>query len=413
MERAELACLLGETPRLTSATEALLIEADSPRHFMRRLAEAIAGRGPIFLGDATWSQHQRDAAREVALTQSAAGAAVEDIGWLMIPTGGTSGGLRFVRHDGHTLSAAVRGWCDYFKLERVNAVSVLPLHHVSGLMAWMRVAMTGGEFVVWNWSDLKAGQFPPIDRSKGWVISLVPTQLQRLLAIPSAIAWLRGFHVIFVGGGPMWASLANVAEQEGLRLSLSYGMSETAAMIAATQPEEFLAGDRSAGRALPHARIGIEADGGIRVASQSLFRGYWPDLRAPAEFVTEDIGRIDEQGRLHIIGRRDATIITGGKKVNPAEVEAALRESGEFTDVAVIGVPDGEWGEAVVVCFPDGRGGPDVTRAVANLAPHQRPKRFVALREWPRNAQGKVNRALLRASVLAAIDGTKKIGARP
>jgi O-succinylbenzoic acid--CoA ligase len=94
-------------------------------------------------------------------------------------------------------------------------------------------------------------------------------------------------------------------------------------------------------------------------------------------------------------------IITGGKKVQPTEVEAALRACGEFADVAVVGVPDAEWGEAVVACYPAGGASPNVGRAVAKLAAHQKPKRFVAVADWPRNAQGKLNRAALLAAASA------------
>jgi O-succinylbenzoic acid--CoA ligase len=141
------------------------------------------------------------------------------------------------------------------------------------------------------------------------------------------------------------------------------------------------------------------------VSGQSLFRGYFPDARSGTEFVTDDLGRIDEHGRLHVLGRRDAAIVTGGKKVQPAEVESTLRASGEFADVAVIGAPDAEWGQAVVACFPATTVPPDVPRATRDLAPHQRPKRFVAIpaSEWPRNPQGKVNRAELGRLVERAL----------
>src|SRR5581483_5045622 len=111
-------------------------------------------------------------------------------------------------------------------------------------------------------------------------------------------------------------------------------------------------------------------------------------------FSTQDAGQIDSRGHLHVLGRRDAVIITGGKKVQPADVEAALRASGEFDDVAVIGVPDREWGEIVVACYA-ARRPPDLARAVRGLAAHQQPKRFVPLTPWPRTAQGKINRAEL------------------
>ncbi|MEO6246291.1 MAG: o-succinylbenzoate--CoA ligase, partial [Opitutaceae bacterium] len=80
-------------------------------------------------------------------------------------------------------------------------------------------------------------------------------------------------------------------------------------------------------------------------------------------------------------------------------VEAALRASGEFLDVAVIGLPDAEWGEVVVACYPPAAREPNFVRAAVELAAHERPKRFVPVANWPRNAQGKVNRAALRASI--------------
>ncbi len=322
-------------------------------------------------------------------------------GWLCIATGGTGGGpMKFARHDEHTLLAAVRGFCAHFEVERVNAVDVLPAFHVSGLMARVRCAATRGEHRAWAWKRLEVGDRPALPRGdEPWVISLVPTQLHRLLAQPAAVEWLRGFGIIFVGGGPMWPELADAAARAELRLAPSYGMTETAAMVAALRPEEFLAGARSCGKPLPHTGVSIGSDGVVRVTGESVFRGYFPETSLAREFVTEDLGRFDERGHLNLLGRRDAVIITGGKKVQPALVEAALRASGEFTDVAVVGVPDAEWGEAVVACYPQGTRTPDFVRAVAMLVAPERPKRFVAIADWPRNAQGKVNRAALRASI--------------
>jgi o-succinylbenzoate---CoA ligase len=384
---------------------------------------AIEGGELIFLADPNASTAERAQAQ----AQMAASAERENDGWLCVRTGGTGGVVKFVRHDEQTLGAAVRGFCAHFGLERVNAVGVLPQHHVSGLMARVRCAMTGGVYVNWDWKQLEAGHAPAVKFTEAkWAISLVPTQLQRLLSVRTplrgvrgrlgetslpvsvgetaepVIDWLRKFHLIFLGGGPIWPELADAAARAGLRISLSYGMTETAAMVTALRPEEFLAGGRSAGTALPHARVNVDAADVITVAADSVFRGYYPEWRDSREFTTEDIGAIDARGHLHVLGRRDAMIITGGKKVQPADVETALRASGEFEDVAVIGVPDHEWGEAVVACYPKSAARvPDIVRAVEKLAPHQRPKRFVPLADWPRNAQGKLNRAALRAAAIA------------
>ena len=392
MERAELAGLLGASDGFATASRSpFVLTNDDPRAFMGQFAAAVGGSAPVVVGEPEWAGGQ--GARDVR------GAEFPKRGWLLIKTGGSSGGAKLARHDEQTIVAAVRGFCAHFRLERVNAVSVLPLYHVSGLMAWMRSAVTGGVFAPWSWTELKQGRRPELGERGDWVISLVPTQLQRLLEVPAAVEWLRRFRIIFIGGGPIWPGLADAAAQAGLRVSLSYGMTETAAMVAALQPEEFLAGARSSGRPLPHAQVSVTADGIIRVAGESVFRGYWPDFRESREFVTQDLGRIDERGHVHVLGRADAVIITGGKKVQPAEVEAALRASGEFDDVAVIGVPDPEWGEAVVACYPAGGRVPDLARASAALAEHERPKRAVAIPDWPRNAQGKVDRAALLAAL--------------
>jgi O-succinylbenzoic acid--CoA ligase len=295
----------------------------------------------------------------------------------------------------------------HFGLERVNAIDVLPPFHVSGLMARARCAETRGTHIPWDWKRLEMGERPVLDRREKWVISLVPTQLQRLIESADATAWLSGFEVVFLGGGPAWTELLDRAARAALRLALSYGMTETAAMVAAQRPEEFLAGDRSSGRALPHAMIDVTDEGSIRVGGASIFYGYFPEVREERAFTTADLGTIDAAGRLQVFGRSDAVIITGGEKVNPAEVEAVLRATGEFADVAVIGVPDPRWGEAVVACYPSGSRAPDlvaVERVVSdNLVSFKRPKRYFAIEAWPRNAQGKLRRGKLRDAVVGLL----------
>lgn len=399
MDRVELARRLGaaamDGQRVSGAT---IVDESEPARFMAALARAVGGGGPVFIADPAWTAARR-AEFEALVDEPAASS---DLGWLMIPSGGTSGRLKLARHDEQTIGAAVRGFCAHCGLQRVNAIGVLPLHHVGGLMAWLRCALTGGTFQSVSWKQLEAGETPALP-GEDCVLSLVPTQLQRLLGSAVTRAWLQRFRAIFVSGGPIWPELAEAACAAELPVALSYGMTETAAMVTALRPEEFRAGLRSCGGPLPHARVSLAPDGTIAVGGESLFRGYWPDWRAAGDFATEDLGSIDERGHLRVHGRRDAVIITGGKKVQPAEVEAALRASGQFRDVAVIGVPDAEWGEAVVACYSPGANAPDLTRAAAALAPHQRPKRFLAVTPWPRNAQGKVDRAALRAFVVERV----------
>lgn len=409
MERAELARLLGGAPDSSRPPPAaVVVDEAAPERFMTAFRAAACSPAEVFLADSSWRAKEREQLRALVGPGSSRSAPEVDdgLGWLMIPSGGTTGPLKFARHDARTIAAAVRGFGGHFGLERVNAIGVLPLHHVGGVMAWMRCALTGGEYVPCDWKALEAGHRPA--RPAGdWTISLVPTQLQRLLVSKDAVAWLRGFRIIFVGGGPMWPELGDQAARAGLPISLTYGMTETAAMVTALRPDEFLAGGRSCGTPLPHARVAVTAEGTITLAGDSLFRGYYPAWRESGVFASDDLGRLDEQGHLHVLARRDAMIITGGKKVQPSEVEAVLRASGAFSDVAVIGVPDPEWGEAVVACYPGSDRTPNVEPLLAALPPHQRPKRFVAVAPWPRNAQGKLNRAALVAAATIPLSSNR------
>jgi O-succinylbenzoic acid--CoA ligase len=462
MERVELARrLLGERPSVAEASDRVVVEAREPARFRAAFADAVASGGTVFLANPDWGAAERGqfnalcSAPSAQPPSTAGGSAAgqskilaeakgrhrpnpkseTEAGWLCIPTGGSSGVIRLARHDQDTLHAAVRGFAAHFGVARVNALGVLPLHHVGGLMGWLRAELTGGIFLDGDWKRIVAGELPVLPRAdEGWFISLVPTQLQRLLARPEAVAWLRGFRAVLVGGGPVWPELVQASATVQVPLALTYGATETAAAVAALRPEEFLAGGRGCGTTLPHGRLGLgtpgasasspestDTDGAeIVVEAESLFRGYWPEWRPTEElragesgaWATGDLGFFDARGSLHVTGRRDARIITGGEKVGPEEVEAALRATGEFADVAVVGVPDAEWGEAVVACYPaaDGAGeggwrAPDMARVAAGLATlavWKRPKRFVAVADWPRDAAGKVIRPQLAARARTA-----------
>jgi O-succinylbenzoic acid--CoA ligase len=402
MERVELARVLGATAVAREARNVFISESE-PARFMAAFAQAVANGGNVFLCDPAWGPNEREQLAALPRSEISNLKSQIDQGWLMIPSGGTGGRLKFARHDQDTLSAAVDGFTAHFSVSRVNAVGVLPLHHVSGLMAWIRCALTGGKFLPSSWSKIEAGLRPAMGDGGEWFLSLVPTQLQRLLAQPESVGWLRRFRAVFLGGGPAWPESLERAAEARVPLAPSYGLTETAAMVATLRPKEFLGGSRSSGTVMPHARIDVTGEGTLRIAGESVFRGYFPEWRAGRDFTTDDLGFIDGNGHVQVTGRRDGIIITGGKKVQPAEVEAALRATGEFDDVAVLGVPDPEWGEAVVAFYPGTARAPDLERVTRDLAEKlaapARPKRYVAVAEWPRNAQGKLNRALLAEKI--------------
>lgn len=376
--------------RITTAAQA---------QFVVELLAALTSPHPrhIFLGDGK--------------PESTAALAADET-YLMIATGGTSGVPRWAVHTWATLRAAAVGLQTALGGGAIHSVCLLPLYHVSGLMQFVRSFVSGGALVLADARALGTGQFP--DAPEGAVTSLVPTQLARLLDVAGGPAWLRRFRAVFLGGGPAWPELLARARHERVPLAPCYGMTETAAQVTTLFPTEFLAGRSDAGRALPHAAIEIVDDGQhivlpvgtsgrIRVRAESLFLGFLPHAGTPRrELLTSDRGMLDARGHLTVLGRSDAVIITGGEKVDPAVIEAAIRATGLVGDVAVLGVPDPEWGEAVVAVIAGVVSGVETRLAATvrnHLAPAQRPKRWVSVAELPRTSAGKLNRKALLALV--------------
>ncbi len=325
--------------------------------------------------------------------------AAEVASTVLIPTGGTSGQIKFAIHSFESLAASVQGFQSFFGLEQVNCFCLLPLYHVSGLMQVMRSLLSEGTFYLGDYGELKRGILPEGDFSD-FCISLVPTQLQVLLEV--CPEWLQQFRLILIGGAPPWRSLLDKAREYQLNIALTYGMTETASQVVALKPQDFLAGKNCAGQVLPHAKVHLDQDGLISIQAKSLFHGYYPELRGDRPFITDDIGYVDDEGYLHIVGRKSQKIISGGENIYPAEIEAAIQGTGLTKDVAVCGIPDKYWGEAVVavlVLKSDVRI-EKIKQAIADqLSRYKLPKHWFPVSELPRNAQGKLNRTVLREMI--------------
>ncbi|HEY9751019.1 MAG TPA: 2-succinylbenzoate--CoA ligase [Allocoleopsis sp.] len=327
----------------------------------------------------------------------------EQSGWIMIPTGGSSGRIRFAIHTWSTLMASVRGCQQYFQVEKINSYCVLPIYHVSGLMQFLRSFTSSGQLVVQPFKRLETGEFISIDPAQ-FFISLVPTQLQRLRDQRELKHWLAQFHTVFLGGAPAWDELLKAARRDRIRLAPTYGMTETASQIATLHPEDFLAGCQNSGRVLPHGRISIHSElgellpagqvGQIQIQAESLTLGYYPQLFEQPQFQPDDLGYLDQQGYLHIVGRSSHKIITGGENVFPAEVEAAIRATQLVSDVCVIGVPDSHWGQVVTALYVPQ---PQISLTdlqaslQTRLSKFKQPKYWISVEHLPRNLQGKIN----------------------
>lgn len=399
----------------------LLAERD-PIRFLAGFIAACVTECPVFLCNPDWGQNewqqtlaqvQPDLIWGDRLTgwvpPQMPNASPQAQGWIMIPTGGSSGQVRFAIHTWDTLMASVKGFRQYFQLQQIHSYCVLPLYHVSGLMQFLRSFTSGGQLVVQPFKQLAAGELPPIDPAR-FFLSLVPTQLQRLLHPTQQpcleVKRLAQFQTVLLGGAPAWAELLTAARRDRIQLAPTYGMTETASQIATLQPEVFLNGHLSSGRVLPHARItildptgaalGKNQIGQIAIQAESLTWGYYPNGSSDrGPFLVDDLGFVDEQDHLHIVGRNSHKIITGGENVFPIEVESAIRTTQLVQDVCVIGLPDRDWGQAVTAVYV-----PKATEISAislqlalreRLSKFKQPKHWIAVETLPRNAQGKIN----------------------
>ena len=195
-----------------------------------------------------------------------------------------------------------------------------------------------------------------------------------------------------------------------------YGMTET--NMNTSNPYEGARKPGSVGRPLPGTELRIADDGGkalpqgeigmIEVRGPNVFAGYWrmPDktaaeFRADGFFITGDLGMIDEDGYVHIVGRAKDLIISGGFNVYPKEIESLIDELPGVAESAVIGLPHKDFGEGVtagVVLNKDAALTQDQIMAALKdrLAKFKQPKAVLFTDQFPRTAMGKVQKKLLR-----------------
>ncbi|NJK55685.1 MAG: 2-succinylbenzoate--CoA ligase [Pleurocapsa sp. SU_5_0] len=340
---------------------------------------------------------------------------------IMIPTGGTSGKIKFAMHSWQTLTASVNGFKNFFDCQNINSVCTLPLYHVSGLMQLMRSLLTQGNLIICPYQLIvtKLNNF----NKSAYFISLVPTQLQFLLE--STPHCLQEFKTVLVGGAPPRRSLLNTAREYNIPIALTYGMTETASGVVALKPEDFLAGNNSSGQVLPHAEIEIsntaistakqlqlenpkssqDQIGLIQINSTALCWGYYPQVfPLPQEFITDDVGYFDGEGYLHLLGRNSEKIITGGENVFPAEIEAVIYATKLVEDICVIGIADQKWGQAVTAIYVPLKSADDLNlikqQLRSQLAKYKQPKHWLEVNNIPRNNRGKVNYQQLKAIAL-------------
>jgi malonyl-CoA/methylmalonyl-CoA synthetase len=227
------------------------------------------------------------------------------------------------------------------------------------------------------------------------------------LARSSRVGELARLRLCVSGSAPLPAELHHVlADRGGQRVLERYGMTETLMNVSNPYDGERRAG--SVGFPLPgvELRLSNGQEGEIQLRGPNVFAGYWERPEATAEsftdgwFRTGDLGSVDADGYLRILGRSKELIISGGFNVYPREVEEVLLTHPGVSEVAVVGTPSDEWGETVTAFVVPAGGAPrpDALLAFAaeQLAPFKRPRRLHFVDSLPRNALGKVVKHELR-----------------
>ncbi|MFM2062541.1 MAG: hypothetical protein RLZZ507_2211 [Cyanobacteriota bacterium] len=403
----------------------IILAEREPVRFLAGFIAACAAKCPVFLCNPDWGKNEWEQVFDLVQPDIVWGLGTGDWGlgtgnnhlsdlenWIMIPTGGSSGKIKFAIHTWETLTASVQGFTEYFQLNAVNSFCVLPLYHVSGLMQFMRSFTTGGKLVITSFKEIESQQIPSIYNINysDFFISLVPTQLQRLLQNKQLTQWLFQFKTVLLGGAPAWEELLEKARFHKIRLAPTYGMTETASQVATLKPDDFLKGKVNSGQILPHAEITIDnLTGNINIKAKSLALGYYPQLWENRDnLLVDDMGILDAEGYLNIIGRSSNKIITGGENIYPIEVESEMRKTNMIIDVCVIGIPDKIWGEALTAIYIPKHPNTSIleiqNQLKDKLSKFKIPKYWIPLPNLPRNEQGKINRQQLQQIALDFIE---------
>jgi len=297
-------------------------------------------------------------------------------------------------------------------------IHALPIFHVHGLFVASHGALINGSKMIWfSRFDPRAAT---ARMAEATVFMGVPTLYVRLLGEPSFNKATCSHMRLFVSGSaPLLIETFNAfRERSGHTILERYGMSETVMLTSNPYRPESARKGGTVGLPLPGVGLRVHSDKGvplpageigqIEVKGPNVFKGYWrmPEKTAD-EFTTDlwfktgDVGKIDNDGVVTIVGRSKDLIISGGYNVYPAEIEGFINDMPGVAESAVVGVPHPDFGEAVVAVVVPKPGaaisGADIAAALkSQIANFKVPKLVDVVPDLPRNAMGKVQKNLLR-----------------
>lgn len=335
----------------------------------------------------------------------------------LLYTSGTTGRSKGAMLSQRNLLSNAEALVDLWRFTSEDVLlHALPIFHTHGLFVASNVVLkAGAQMIFLPKLDLdQMFHFMP----RATTMMGVPTFYTRLLSDTRLDRDSVGHMRLFVSGSaPLLSETHNAwSERTGHAILERYGMTETNMLT--SNPYDGARRPGTVGKPLPGVALRIaDPDTGaempqgetgmIEVRGPNVFQGYWQmpektasEFRADGFFMTGDLGMVDEQGYVHIVGRAKDLIISGGYNVYPKEVELVLDEMSDVLESAVIGLPHPDFGEAVVAVLVAGTNKPDIEAikmAISDkLARYKQPKAYLLLPELPRNTMGKVQKAALR-----------------
>ncbi|MDE1920505.1 MAG: o-succinylbenzoate--CoA ligase [Candidatus Omnitrophica bacterium] len=261
----------------------------------------------------------------------------------IIATSGSSGLPKAVVHTWGNHFYSAQGSNEIIPLAPADRwLLSLPLYHVSGLAVVSRCLLSGAGLVIVDEGDLIVAA----KRSQATHVSLVATQLQKLLLEAKNLDVLRSFKCILLGGSAIPPVLVEQSFKSGLNIYLSYGLTEMASQVATGKVAD---GGKACVRVLPYRQLSISSSGEVLVKGEVLFKGYAAgdklySLLADGWFSTGDMGYLDKNGCLTVTGRRDNMFISGGENIHPEEIEKALLSINGIAEAVVVPKEDKEYG---------------------------------------------------------------------
>jgi malonyl-CoA/methylmalonyl-CoA synthetase len=378
-----------------------------------------AGVRNVFTLDDDRTGSLLDRAAQMADTHEPAVMKADDLA-VIIYTSGTTGRSKGAMLTHGNLLANARVLKDYWGWKPGDVLlHALPIFHVHGLFVALHGALLNGSKMIWFARfDARAvvARLP-----EATVFMGVPTLYVRMLA-ESALTReaCRNMRLFISGSAPLQVETFDAwRERTGHTILERYGMSET--IMLASNPYRPQDGERrrgTVGRPLPGVQLRVCDDkghavhagevGGVEVKGPSVFKGYWrmpdktaQDFTGDLWFRTGDVGKLDADGYLTLVGRSKDLIISGGYNVYPAEVEGYLNELPGVAESAVVGVPHPDFGEAVIAIVVAKPGvALDAQQIIAELkrriAGFKVPKQVFVVDALPRNAMGKVQKNTMR-----------------